>query len=106
MDINPNKIRRLAVKDAAAYTDSAIAKALGEEESPTTFRTTSTVEPPELSTLSITFENDDKEFDYDESKKYGEIIKTEDGNIRVRVKAKISSESDLSELKLQVSLID
>lgn len=106
MDINPNAIRRRAVKDAAAYTDLAIARAFDDAETTVTFRTTSTVEPPELSTLEISFENDNKEFDYDESKKYGEIIKTEDGNIRVRVKAKIYSESELSELKLQVSLID
>jgi hypothetical protein len=106
MDINPNSIRRKAAKDSAAYTDLAISRALNEEEPIVTFRTTSTVEPPELSTLAVSFENNNKEFDYDESKKYGEIIKTEDGNIRVRLKAKISSESDLSELKLQVSLID
>ena len=106
MDINPNSIRRKAVKDAAAYTDSAIARAFNDEEPSPTFRTTSTVEPPELSTLSVTFENENKEFEYNEGTLYGEIIKTEDGNIRVRVKAKVSSESELSELNLQVSLID
>lgn len=106
MDINPNSIRRKAVKDAAAYTDSAIERALNEEEPIASFRTISTVAPPDLSTLSVTFENDDKEFEYNETTSYGEIVKTEDGNIRVRVKAKISSESELAELNLQVSLID
>lgn len=106
MEINPNSIKRKAVREAAAYTDAAIERAALNEEGVRTVRTSTIDGTPDLSTLTVEFENDNKKFGYDEATLYGNIIKTEDGNIRVQVKARINSESDLAELNLQVSLID
>lgn len=105
MNNNLNSIKRKAVREAARYTDAAIARAIDVEDDTTRFSPTSD-DVPELSTLSIEFENSTGVFEYNQETLYGEVIKTEDGNIRIRVKAKIISESDLSELNLQVSLID
>lgn len=104
---NPYADRRRAVRDAAAYTDNAIKTALnGADDEVVQTRSSSSEDTPELSTLSVEFENDNGKFGYNESTLYGKIIKTEDGNIRVQVKARISSELELAELNLQVSLID
>ncbi len=104
---NPYADRRRAVRDAAAYTDDAIKTALNKTDDEVVQTRSSTLDnTPDISTLNVQFENDSGKFGYTESTLYGDIVKTEDGNIRVQVKAKISSELDLAELNLQVSLID
>lgn len=106
MNSNPNSTRRKAVRDAAAYTDAAIERSKADDEYDRSSRSVEITQAPELSTLSIEFEDDNKKFGYNEETLYGTIVKTQDGNIRVQIKAKIVSESDLGELNLQVSLID